>query len=909
MIIIKLVNLIKMKKQLLILYICFLIATLVPASAVVNSKTLSGKTEEINKNQNGLADDNNKMLSDVNTIKYHSKVLQDTLNQMNGIKWYQFWKYKFFLYDGPAKIDSESKAIESLSKNLNNSANNMGDNAISLKDNANSSLEMGLDIANQDLNVNTINDSYNTGNASINANIIANKLSSNFQVDYTVTSPKNLESGDIVQYPLSHNNYVYLQYVGMNPKGDKTLFLGDHNTAVRLSASQLETIKFKISPNKLETTTQTTTKNLKTTTEPTIQNTTTGQTSYIANIQKEGLKNYMDKKIEDLNNKIRSEESTRSTGSNLMIASGAVGAAGALLFSIAVIIFYVTIGLKVAATVLLSIYGLCLLTVVAALALLCIIMGISYTTTTLDITIGSLGLLSVALGLIAGILLPVGGGIYGYANSVINELNGKKNDVEKENNLIDKDLKSYNDGNTNNIPVVQNSSINMEKNGNLTGMLNATDADGDSSNYDLVNKPAHGDLTLIKNGSYTYKPVNGFVGNDSFTFKANDIYGDSNTAKIMVTVHPLNHLPVSTDMNFDVEQNNNITGYLKSTDEDKDPITYCMVNNTSNGNITVNDNGSFIYIPADGFTGNDTFTYRAMDWIGNGNVATVKINIHPPNHLPVAENMTFRVAENENITGKLLATDGDGDNILYQIVNKSIKGTIKLNIDGTFTYTPGKGKVGNDTFTYLANDWLGQSNLGMISIEIYEFNHPPVAQNTSISTIKNKSYTGLFKATDIDNNNLTFKIVNKPHHGTIIILKSDRFTYTPKIGFIGNDNFTYYAYDGKNKSNTVTVLINVTNKKLKIIHENILTRTDNAISQSKFATATKAILTQQSTPGIQELSNKLNPKNITPQNNTQNSTILTNNPMNYILTIINSINDHINAFIKQITAKLSIKFI
>jgi hypothetical protein len=45
------------------------------------------------------------------------------------------------------------------------------------------------------------------------------------------------------------------------------------------------------------------------------------------------------------------------------------------------------------------------------------------------------------------------------------------------------------------------------------------------------------------------------VGNDTFTFKANDIYGDSNTAAISVIVHPFNHLPVSTDMNFDIEQN------------------------------------------------------------------------------------------------------------------------------------------------------------------------------------------------------------------------------------------------------------------------------------------------------------------------------------------------------------------
>jgi len=186
---------------------------------------------------------------------------------------------------------------------------------------------------------------------------------------------------------------------------------------------------------------------------------------------------------------------------------------------------------------------------------MCAIIGASYTEISLEIIIVSLGLLSVALGLIATILLPVGGAMYGYANSAINDLNVKKTEAENENNLIDKDLKAYNEGNINNLPVVQNSSFNVEKNGNLTGILNATDADRDNSIYILVNKPVHGKITVLKNGSYTYKPVDGFVGNDTFTFKANDIYGDSNTAAISVIVHPFNHLPVSTDMNFDIEQN------------------------------------------------------------------------------------------------------------------------------------------------------------------------------------------------------------------------------------------------------------------------------------------------------------------------------------------------------------------
>ena len=55
-----------------------------------------------------------------------------------------------------------------------------------------------------------------------------------------MTAPSNLVKGDIVQHYLSHNNYVYLQYVGMNPAKDTALFIGDKNTAVRLPVNDHE---------------------------------------------------------------------------------------------------------------------------------------------------------------------------------------------------------------------------------------------------------------------------------------------------------------------------------------------------------------------------------------------------------------------------------------------------------------------------------------------------------------------------------------------------------------------------------------------------------------------------------------------------------------------------------------------
>ena len=112
------------------------------------------------------------------------------------------------------------------------------------------------------------------------------------------------------------------------------------------------------------------------------------------------------------------------------------------------------------------------------------------------------------------------------------------------------------------------------------------------------------------------------------------------------------------------------------------------MNSTSQGNITLNANGTFNYIPADGFIGNDSFTYAAKDWKETGNIATVQINVHPVNHAPVANDINITMNKNENIAGNLTATDEDGDLLSYNLKDKPSNGKLNLNSDGSFDYTP-----------------------------------------------------------------------------------------------------------------------------------------------------------------------------------------------------------------------------
>jgi hypothetical protein len=84
-------------------------------------------------------------------------------------------------------------------------------------------------------------------------------------------------------------------------------------------------------------------------------------------------------------------------------------------------------------------------------------------------------------------------------------------------------------------PVAAAQSVSTTAGSALAITLTATDADSTTLTYVIVSNPSHG--TLSGSGSaLTYTPDAGFSGADSFTFKANDGFSDSNVATVSITV-------------------------------------------------------------------------------------------------------------------------------------------------------------------------------------------------------------------------------------------------------------------------------------------------------------------------------------------------------------------------------------
>jgi VCBS repeat-containing protein len=87
----------------------------------------------------------------------------------------------------------------------------------------------------------------------------------------------------------------------------------------------------------------------------------------------------------------------------------------------------------------------------------------------------------------------------------------------------------------NDIPVVTGSSIAWTGNTSYSGRFSATDIDSASFTYSVSTNPAHGTVTILGNG-FIYMPTDGYVGSDSFAFRAHDGADHSLPATINFTL-------------------------------------------------------------------------------------------------------------------------------------------------------------------------------------------------------------------------------------------------------------------------------------------------------------------------------------------------------------------------------------
>ncbi len=397
--------------------------------------------------------------------------------------------------------------------------------------------------------------------------------------------------------------------------------------------------------------------------------------------------------------------------------------------------------------------------------------------------------------------------------------------------------------------VAEDHTLTVPSSGKPSVLNNDTDPDPNAVlTVELVANVSVGVLNFNSDGSFTYVPPSNYNGNAVFTYKAYDGELYSNIATVTIIVGADNDPPTASDDSYSALEDNALNiaapGVLSNdNDIDGDPLSASLIQDVdpSAGTLTLNADGSFLYTPAPNYNGIVTFTYQAFDGTVNSNVATVTITVAPANDTPAAVNDNYIVNEDNtlNIAAFGVLTndiDPDGDALSATLVTNVSSGTLALNANGSFSYTPNLNFTGTDSFTYKASDGTARSNVSTVTITVTAINDVPTAVNDNYTIGEDNMLTVaaagvLTNDIDVEGNPLTAVLVNgiNPSQGILTLHGNGSLTYTPTPNFVGTATFNYQAFDGKGYSNTATVMIFVSGTNDAPVANNDIYMTDEDV--------------------------------------------------------------------------------
>ena len=239
--------------------------------------------------------------------------------------------------------------------------------------------------------------------------------------------------------------------------------------------------------------------------------------------------------------------------------------------------------------------------------------------------------------------------------------------------------------------------------------------------------------------------------------------------------------------------------------------------NVSNGTLTLNADGSYIYTPNLDFHGIDSFAYEVCDTATYVSceiaVVYISVDLFPSfalNNDIIANNDHFVSLRDSSLSNTVTSNDYDLDKGTLTVNSSPLQdvnyGTLILNTDGTFTYTPNSGFIGLDTFKYIVCDAgiptscdTATTILEIIPGDPFATGHPPFAVDDFVIIDNKSSAQGILVLNDYDLDSDSISInttaIIGPSNGSIQINLDGTYIYTPNPGYVGTVQVVYEVCD------------------------------------------------------------------------------------------------------------------
>ena len=199
---------------------------------------------------------------------------------------------------------------------------------------------------------------------------------------------------------------------------------------------------------------------------------------------------------------------------------------------------------------------------------------------------------------------------------------------------------------------------------------------------------------------------------------------------------------------------------------------------------------------------------RAQENIALFDAARIEaLPVNPFENYPTVEETTASISKGDNAVINLVASDPDNLPLTFEVVNQPSNGTVLIS-DSELLYTPDVNFSGQAVISIKA--FNGTKYSPPVNVVIDVVSHNPIASTLHVSVVKNGTISIDLSGTDPENDSLTYSVETPSVNGTLFQNDTNTQTYVPNTDFVGEDSFTFKAFDGVYYSDPATVHITVT---------------------------------------------------------------------------------------------------
>ncbi|MCX7111605.1 MAG: Ig-like domain-containing protein [Proteobacteria bacterium] len=149
------------------------------------------------------------------------------------------------------------------------------------------------------------------------------------------------------------------------------------------------------------------------------------------------------------------------------------------------------------------------------------------------------------------------------------------------------------------------------------------------------------------------------------------------------------------------------------------PLKAVLGTSVAHGSLSLSNTGAFSYTPLASYSGSDSFTYTATNGVLTSQPTTVTINVASVAPTANADYYSVQPGITPSVVAQGVLSNDLGSGTVTAVLGTNVtKGSLSLNSDGSFSYTPNTGFTGNDSFTYLAHNSSGNSTPATVTLAV-----------------------------------------------------------------------------------------------------------------------------------------------------------------------------------------------